>query len=372
MALRALLVSEDDHSSATLVSVLSGYGVAAQRCGYPNGVFYLPEQHLDALIVDFDDPQQAISVIQTGGSSASSAAPVIIALLREKEMVRSIFAAGANFVLYKPVSEDQAQATLRAAISLISRERRRSVRVPLQVPVQLFLKDNSEREGILLDLSEDGMDVLTSQPIPISSTIRVRFSLPGDRPMEVTAAIAWTNPNGQSGMRFVELEDGLRDKFRQWVASHASALPPDDRWISSCRLSDLSPNACYVQTKSPYPERSVVGLTVRVNGAAVNAEGMVKVMHPGIGMGIEFASRTAAQRGEVQNLLELLTCNPGAVPELQIMPRALNAGVEYNNQTQSPELVDDPLLQLLWNHESLNEEQFLHELQHQRSNEVSA
>jgi len=46
------------------------------------------------------------------------------------------FGAGANFVLYKPISVSQAQASLRAATALLKRERRRAFRVPVQVPVR--------------------------------------------------------------------------------------------------------------------------------------------------------------------------------------------------------------------------------------------
>ncbi len=35
----------------------------------------------------------------------------------------------------------------------------------------------------------------------------------------------------------------------------------------------------------------------------VQAEGMVRVMHPGFGMGIEFAARTAEQRSQVEHFI---------------------------------------------------------------------
>jgi len=372
MALQALLVSEDDIAAGVLTSVLSGFGLAVQCTGYPNGVFCLPEHKLDALIVDFDDPQQAISIVQTVGKGVPPTPPIVIALLKDKSLVRNIFGAGANFVLYKPVSEEQALATLRAAVALIKRERRRSFRVPLQLPVQLHLEDGNEQEGIILDLSEDGMDVLTAQPTSPSAKIRARFSLPKDSvDFELGAEVAWANPNGQSGVRFVEVPERLHGRLREWVDGHAQGFL-EDGWASECKLSDLSLGACYVETESPYPERSLVQLSLKVSGTEVNAEGTVKVMHPGIGMGIEFASRTPAQRGEVQILISLLTSCPGTLPELEITPRALNADERYRNEISTHDKLDDPLLQLLRNHESLNQEEFLQELRQQRtSHEVA-
>ncbi len=365
MILRALLVSADDGAIAILNSVLSEFAVTVQHCVHSSEIFCLPEYKLDALVIDFDDPDQAISIVQSIQSSPFP--PLIVAILKDQDSVRNAFAAGANFALYKPVSEDKARATLQSAIALIKRERRRCFRVPVQVPAQLQLESNVEREGIILDISEDGVDILTAEPICPFSKVRARFALPGCIDgVEIWGEVAWANPNGQSGMRFIEIPENLRDTFREFIASHAPELPAEDWWQDSeCRLTDLSLGACYVETASPFPERSVIELCLEVNETEVSAEGTVQVMHPEVGMGIEFASRTPAQREEVQNLLNLLTSCPGTLPKLRIAPRAISSSEKFKND--EIEELDDPLLELLRNHESLSQEQFLHELQQQRS-----
>jgi CheY-like chemotaxis protein len=365
MVLRALLVSADDGAIAILNSVLSEFAVTVQHCVHSSEKFCLPEYDRDALVIDFDDRDQAISIVQSIQSSPFP--PLIVAMLKDQGSVRSAFAAGANFALYKPVSEDKARATLQAAIALIKRERRRCFRVPVQVPVQLQIENVVEKEGIILDISEDGVDILTAEPICPSSKVRARFAIPGCiENVDIWGEVAWANPNGQSGMRFIEIPAGLRDAFREFIASHAPELPAEDSWQDSeCKLTDLSLGACYVETASPFPERSVVDLYLRVNDTEVSAEGTVQVMHPEVGMGIEFASRTPAQREEVQNLLNLLTSCPGTLPKLRIAPRSLPLSEKFTNEGANG--LDDPLLELLRNHESLSQEQFLHELQQQRS-----
>ncbi len=364
MVLRALLVSADDGAIAVLTSVLSEFAVVTHAV-HSTEIFCLPEYKLDALVIDFDDPDQTISIIQSIQSSPYP--PLIVAILKDQASVRSAFAAGANFALYKPVAEDTARATLQAAIAIIRREKRRCFRVPIQVPVQLQLENAKETEGIILDLSEEGVDILTAEPICPSTKVRARFALPGTgHSIDIYCEVAWANPNGQSGMRFVEISENLRERFGEFVASHAPELPAEDPWRDSeCRLTDLSLGACYVETASPFPERSVVELCVGVNQMEVSAEGTVQVMHPGVGMGIEFASHTTAQREEVHNLLNLLTSSPGAVPTLRVAPRALSRPERCASEASN--LLNDPLLELLQNHKSLSQEQFLHELQQQRS-----
>ena len=105
----------------------------------------------------------------------------------------------------------------------------------------------------------------------------------------------------------------------------------------------------------------------------VQAEGLVRVMHPGFGMGIEFASGTAEQREHVGNFIGFLTSRPGTVPQLLITPKALAAGNtdDYPRSKASAE-PEDSLLDLLNRADSLGQEEFLQELRQQRNSEEVA
>jgi CheY-like chemotaxis protein len=365
MVLKALLISTDDSAIGILNSVLSEFAMTAQHSSYPAGNSWLPLYKVDALIVDFDDTERAAAIIQSVKSVSHP--PVIIAILKSSNELRNALAAGANFALYKPVVEDKARATLQAVAALVKRERRRSFRVPVQVPVHLEFEDGSNDEGVLLDLSEEGLDVLSAKPVRPSSTIRASFSLPdGAIVIKLTGQVAWSNPNGQAGIHISDIEETFHNIVAAFLDRHASEIPSEDPWQDSeCKLSDLSLRACYIETVSPFPESSLVQLSLCAHDIEVGAEGKVLVMHPGVGMGIEFASRTYAQRADVQSILNLLTSSPGVVPKLAVRPRALIAPQDFADDTADK--LEDPLLQLLRNHESLTQEEFLNELQQQRS-----
>lgn len=374
MTFQALLVSKDEEAVAVLTPVLSGFGLNVETCGYPDALVRLTEQKFDAVIVDFDDPHSASLVLQNAEQNSSRNCAVTVALLSDKTKVRNVFGAGANFVLYKPVSQQQAQASLRAATALIKRERRRSFRVPVQVPVQIRVQNGPDMEGILLDLSEEGMDVLAAQPLCPGAGLQVHFML-SNTGTEVDARgdVCWANPNGQSGVRFVDMPESLRNTLRDWLTENAPELPPDDPDpVSHCKLTDLSLGGCYVETESPFPERSGIVLSLRVADMEVHADGTVRVMHPGFGMGIEFASRTSEQRAQVEGFIGSLTSQPGAVPDLSITPRSLATADQQTDSPQSEEELEDALLQLLRSHEALSQDDFLQELRKQRSGEEVA
>jgi CheY-like chemotaxis protein len=368
MTFQALLVSKDDESATILTGVLSGLGVEAARCGYSDGICQLTEQHFDAVIVDFDDPHSAELVLQTVLQSTPQNHVVTVALLSDKSKLRNVFGKGANFVLYKPFSTEQAEAGLRAATVLLKRERRSSFRVPVQVPVQLKVQDDPETEGILLDLSEDGLDLLAAQPVRAAAAIQVKFSLPDGKEIEARGEVAWANPNGQAGVHFLNLPATLRTTLQNWVAANApEPPPPDPEPVTQCKLTDLSVGGCYVETESPFPERAGITLLLRAEGMEAQAEGTVRVMHPGFGMGIEFAARTADERAQVTSFIGFLSSRPGTLPELLITPRALAEESQSEAAHAESEELDDPLLELLRGHEALSQEEFLQALRQQRS-----
>lgn len=375
MTFHALLVSKDEAATEVLTPLLNRCGVDVACCGYPEALCRLTEEKFDAVIADFDDPHSASLVLQSATPATAGISAVTVALLGDRTKVRSVLGGGANFILYKPISDEQAEASLRAATALIKRERRRSFRVPIQVPIQLQVENGSPMEGILLDLSEDGMDVLAAQALSPGSKISARFNLlDSNTEIQVSGEIAWASPNGQTGVRFVDLPEQLRDTLKTWVlANSPETPPPDPEPVSECILTDLSLGGCYVETESPFPEHSVVALCLKAEDMEVEAEGVVRVMHPGYGMGIEFAARTTDERAQVARFIGFLTSRPGTYPALLITPRTLTASDDYDQPAPLPaEELEDPLLELLRNHESLNQEEFLQKLRQQRSSEEVA
>lgn len=372
MSFQSLLVSKDDEAISVLTPVLLGFGLEVETCAYADALCRLTEQKLDAVLVDFDDPHSAALVLRNASAGKSG---VTVALLRDKNKVRHVFGAGANFILYKPLSKEQAEATLLAATALIKWERRRSFRVPVQIPLHLHPQNGSEVEGILLDLSEDGMDLLASQPLYPSAPVSARFTLPGESTaFEIHGETAWANPNGQAGVCFTDLSQKDRTQLRSWLFAHAVENPPEDpEPLSACKLTDLSIGGCYVETQSPFPERSGLSLSLKAGDIEVQAEGVVRVMHPGYGMGIEFASRTEEQRERVSEFIRFLTGNPDNFPRLLITPCSFNDAADSNVPIhQESEELDDPLLDLLRSHQLLNQEEFLQRLRGQRSAQTVA
>ncbi|HEX9111388.1 MAG TPA: PilZ domain-containing protein [Terriglobales bacterium] len=372
MILQALLVSKDDPAAETLTQALAPFGVAVDRSSAAEvAQARLTEERFDQVIVDFDDPEPASALLQACRQPGPGRhAPVTVALVRDASQIRSILGSGAHFILTKPITPEQAESTLRASVAMQKRERRQSFRVAVQAAISIRTDDSDTLEGILLDLSSGGMDVLAAKPLSAAAVVHFSFELPESGTiLEGDAEVAWGNANGQTGLHFRDMDPTMREQLGEWLTQHShEALPEEPDPVCPCKLTDLSLGGCYVETQSPFPQSSSVDLCLRAAEMEIHTEGLVRVMHPGHGMGIEFPSRTEEQRKSVGDFIDFLTSRPGATPELESSPRALRATAEELNQTSGADNdLDDPLVELLRKGDSLEEQDFLAQLHRQRS-----
>jgi CheY-like chemotaxis protein/c-di-GMP-binding flagellar brake protein YcgR len=373
MTLQALLVSSDDSAAEVLGRVLPALGFAMDRSSDPDATMArVQQQKFDVILADYDDPNAAEAVLQQANQLGVGA--LSVALVADPTRVRHVMNGGAQFVLYKPLSEAAVRAGLRALTALLNRERRRAFRVPVQAPVAITLPDTRTIDGILLDLSETGMDVLTAETQTAGSLLGFHFQLP-DGSLEVAAhgQVAWANANGQTGVHFLDVPETVSSGLKTWLhAAAASAGTDVNETVPRCKLTDLSLGGCYVETDAPFPEHSLIDLGLKTGDLEVHTEGMVRVAHPGHGMGVEFPSRTAEQRAQVENVINFLRHGPDTMPELVISPRALVADLtqfERSAHNGEPSEMEDPLLELLRHGTSLPQEEFLAELRQQRNPE---
>jgi hypothetical protein len=247
----------------------------------------------------------------------------------------------------------------------------------VQAPVELTLADSRKVEGILIDLSETGMEVLTAEPQSPGTVLGFRFELPsGALMIEAQGQVAWSNPNGQTGVHFLDLSPTLTNELKNWVRAAAPSVGAGpNETVPHCKLTDLSLGGCYLETEAPFPERSLVDLCLKTEDLEVHTEGMVRVSHPGYGMGVEFPSRTADQRAQVGNLIGMLRTCPQAMLQLDISPLVLLAdltqfeAIDGQPSETAGEMEDeeDTLLGLLRRAATLQQKDFLAELQRQRS-----
>lgn len=394
MALKSLLLCSDDKIVRVLRRVLGDLEIEVELC--PNAetaLRKLTRQRFEAIIATFGE-EGSSEVLRSVRSAPCNKHAVAIAIVEPAIGLKSVFDGGAHFVLYKPVTSERAKSTFRAARALMKSERRRNARIPVQVPVSL--RSPSGRDTIHVkttDLGEGGIAVTLPRRHRPSGIWQVQLTLPGaSTPLEFPAEFAWEGSAEHAGLRFVQgsivresfVQMAAAVQLRQWLKQNSPDAEQDDPPIR-CRLTDLSPGGCYLEVSSPFPARSRVTLSMKAAEVELRVPGLVRVMHPDKGMGVEFAQATAEQRTTLEKFLDRLTANAGMQPEVLVQPEGMESEPSERNplafsagagntaagqidagSSQTPNTQEDPLLQL-FSQEPLASEAFEEALRQHRA-----
>jgi hypothetical protein len=321
MALKSLLLCSDEKIVRVLRRVLGDLDIEAELCpDCDTALRKLTRQRFEAIIVNFAD-EGASAVLGSVRSAPCNRHAIAIAIVEPAVTLKSVFGNGAHFVLYMPVSSERAKSTFRAARALMKSERRRNARIPVQIPI--VLRSPSSRDTIhikTIDLCEGGMAVALPRSRRPRGTWQVTFTLPGsDKPLVFSAEFAWEGSQDQAGLRFVDPSIYATLPLREWLKQNSPDAEQDDPPIR-CRLTHLSLGGCYLEASSPFPVRSRVMLSMKAVAVDLKVQGVVRVMHPDKGMGVEFAQVTSENRSTLEKFLALLAVNPALQPEVLVQP----------------------------------------------------
>jgi len=129
-------------------------------------------------------------------------------------------------------------------------------------------------------------------------------------------------------------------------------------------LTDLSLGGCYLEISSPFPVSSRVALSMRAAAVEVRVQGVVRVMHPDRGMGVEFTQNTPEHRAALEKFLQVLNENRTLLPEMLVEPEGLESdAVAAKSSTAAG---DDPLLEL-FRQDPVSTDEFHEALRKQRA-----
>jgi CheY-like chemotaxis protein len=365
MNLTSLLICSDDRALRVLRSVLGELEIDVEHCADDvTAAKELAQRSYGAVIIDCKDERSfgLLSSLRVGKHNSKSMA---IAIIEARTNLQAAFKLGANFVVFKPISTEKAKSSFRAARALMKRERRRSVRLQVNIAAYFRFQNGEGEQVSISSLSEGGMAVrFAGAPGKRNGPIAFSFALPDTTTViEATGTIAWQDSRQHAGVQFASLSDASLQSLKEWL--HLQSGEKHDPPIR-CTLMGLSSGGCFLRTQSPFPPQTRVEMLLRAADCSVKTQGRVQLMDPELGMGIEFLTRTPDHQQRLQQLIQQMTASPDAVSEVLVEPEGIDwdsaslsatAGQSANNDPNA-----DPLLELFRTGASLTKGQFLAEL----------
>lgn len=372
MNLKSLLLCSDEKIVRVLRRTLGDLDIGIEHCATAEiAVRQLTRERFEAIIVDCAGPGAA-DVLRNARSAPCNKRAVAVAILDPEKGVRSAFDLGAHFVLYKPVSSEKAKSSFRVARALMKKERRHNARLPVQFPVEMSSLESGARFKVnTTDIGEGGLALSLPRRSKPAGRWELSFTLPGAAAaLKVAAEFAWEGTGTQVGLRFQNPTPEVARELREWLGRNSPDAEKDDPPVA-CRLTDLSMGGCYLELASPFPDATRVTLSMRAVGVDFRAEGVVRVMHPDKGMGVQFTQSTPEHRAALEKFLGTLTGNRELLPELLVEPEGLETESPQRDPAEAG-AEEDPLLELFRNKGTLPADTFLTELRKQRGRAAAA
>ena len=369
MNLKSLLLCSDEKIVRVLRRTLGDLDIGVEHCANAETALrHLTRDRYEAIIVDCAGPG-AESVLRGARTAPCNKRAIAVAILEPESPVRSAFESGAHFTLYKPISAERAKSSFRAARALMKRERRRNSRVAVNFQMEMVNAASQDTRFRVntIDLGEGGLAINIPRRNKLHGRWNLTFTLPGSNTqLEVPAEFAWEGTGTQVGLRFIDPSAEVTRQLREWLGRNSPDAEKDDPPVH-CQLTDLSLGACYLEISSPFPVSTRVTLSMRAGEVQLRTEGVVRVMHPDRGMGVEFTQSTPEHRKLLEKFLSSLSENPDATPELMVEPEGLETEPTLPSFNADSKDSEDPLLDLFRNRADLDAGSFLAELRKQRA-----
>jgi hypothetical protein len=100
-------------------------------------------------------------------------------------------------------------------------ERRQYLRQPTRSPTIVSFGENGK--GVVVDLSETGMGVVSAKSLKVGLIPRLQFELPGSGGVHGMGCVVWSDPSGRAGVAISNLLPIIQEGVRDWLAVNALA-----------------------------------------------------------------------------------------------------------------------------------------------------
>ncbi|HKW24777.1 MAG TPA: PilZ domain-containing protein [Terriglobales bacterium] len=218
--LEGLVVASDAEVVNVFSRSLNDMGLRMEaHADAESAVQALSRKKFDVVIVDCGSGSKNAEILKTVRWLPSNNKAVVVAVAGEGTGMREAFASGADFVLSKPVQQEQATRTLWAGYGSMLRERRRYFRHRLDVPAEVQLDSGEKTPARTLNVSESGLAISANLMMRAGQKIWFSFTLP-ETNLLITGSgqIVWTDGRGQAGVHFEELKPQALEELKNWLA----------------------------------------------------------------------------------------------------------------------------------------------------------
>jgi ActR/RegA family two-component response regulator len=222
MAFECLFISSDAELFRTISAVLSQLSISVQICLSTAKAFdVLRTSKSDLMVIDWKGEESG-ELLQRIWRDAKNKKPTLVAISSDNARIP-----GAHVVIRKPISQDSAMKSFKAAYRQMVIDHRKNVRHALMLPVTLKTEKGFEVAATVTDLGDGGLGLCCKHAMVVGHEMALQLRLPGT-PREVTVhvRVVWTRDFGRVGCEFVRIPPVDLLILHDWLKSKSLVKQP--------------------------------------------------------------------------------------------------------------------------------------------------
>lgn len=219
-----LLVVSNDYS--TLRRFVSAWRETGSRLDSTPSIICATElvssRKLHGILIDMG-VKGAVELISQLQVLTGQGIPLILACVSTPQEEKAALAAGANFVVHKPISVGRILDLLTLGGHIQAPQRRKFLRHPLVQPVTIS-SDSLQFRALTSNLSQTGMSIRSVQLLDLNAPVEFCLQLCSTTTVAGRGKVVWVAPEGYAGIKFKSVRCSSDLPFPEWLDKHAVLL----------------------------------------------------------------------------------------------------------------------------------------------------
>ncbi len=222
MTFEGLIVSHDAGIFRVMDRTLRQLSISASVClGGSKARNHLTKHRTDLLVLDCD-MNDWTEVMDEVWKSTRSKKPTVVAISRTQSRVP-----GAHVVVKKPITDEGAAESLKAAYHRMLHDYRRHARHAVMMPVVATDEKQGSVSIMVTDIGDGGLGISTKEPLSIGKELGLRLKLPRlHREIFLEVRVLWIREYGRAGCEFVRIPPVDATVLNEWLKSRIRVKKP--------------------------------------------------------------------------------------------------------------------------------------------------
>jgi hypothetical protein len=220
--MKALVLCRDPETVGIVSHLFREVGIETQTCESESHVLArLISSKFEALVVDCDEVAKCPEVVQKlGGLRPNQDLPVfVVASEGSAKTAASRF--GNALVIKRPLVLSDIRSLLRTVYGRMLRSSQAYFRMNAEIPVSLARASGPVLQCSTLNISQNGMAVITPVALDIGEVLNLMFAIPHtDVVVSAEGTVIWDDAKGKAGIRFECSSARAQAHFFEWLHDH--------------------------------------------------------------------------------------------------------------------------------------------------------